>query len=120
METLNEERTHKLNRVKAVQKERDALEDAKVDAESILEKERQLHTKRAALASALIADKTAELESHQEAMEEAKEKHKEAAKLVKEHEKTTKELERKFNSTKKETDLVAKKTECRERGVFFV
>jgi structural maintenance of chromosome 4 len=46
VEVLNEERSHKLNRVKAAERERDALEDAKNEAEDFMDKERELLTKR--------------------------------------------------------------------------
>jgi structural maintenance of chromosome 4 len=46
VETLTEQRQEKLNRVKAVEKEKDALESAKQEAESLLKKDREIRSKQ--------------------------------------------------------------------------
>ena len=46
VDILTEQRQEKLNRVKAVEKEKESLEGAKVEAESLLEKERDIRRKK--------------------------------------------------------------------------
>jgi len=46
VEVLTEQRQEKLNRVKAVEKEKDGLESAKVEAEALLNKEREIRRKK--------------------------------------------------------------------------
>jgi structural maintenance of chromosome 4 len=46
VEALSEQRQEKLNRVKAVEKEKDNLEGAKVEAEALLSKEREIRRKK--------------------------------------------------------------------------
>ena len=46
VETLTEQRQEKLNRVKAVEKEKEALEGAKVEAEAFMGKEKELRKKK--------------------------------------------------------------------------
>jgi len=46
VETLSEQRQEKLNRVKAVEKEKEGLEGAKIEAEALLSKEREIRRKK--------------------------------------------------------------------------
>lgn len=46
LESLNEQRQEKLNRVKAVEKEKDSLESAKLEAEALLGKEREIRRQK--------------------------------------------------------------------------
>jgi len=46
VEELTEQRQEKLNRVKAVEKEKESLEDAKLEAEALLNKEREIRRKK--------------------------------------------------------------------------
>lgn len=46
VESLNEQRQERLNRVKAVEKEKDSLEGAKLEAEGLLGKEREIRRKK--------------------------------------------------------------------------
>jgi structural maintenance of chromosome 4 len=62
VETLTEQRQEKLNRVKAVEKEKDSLESAKQEAESLLRKEREIRSKQNILYQMHILRTTAELE----------------------------------------------------------
>lgn len=109
VETLNEERTHKLNRVKAVQKERDALEGAKVEAENFLEKERDYYSKKQQFIRSQIAEHSRELRAHLKVKQAAKDKLEESEHLFKEREKNVNDLEEKFNTTKKQTSRFLKK-----------
>ncbi len=109
VEALNEERTHKLNRVKAVQKERDALEGAKNEAETFLEKEKEFYTKKGRFVESRIAVHMKDLGEHNEVYQEAKAKLEESEKLFAEREKHVNEFDEKFNAAKKRTDELRKK-----------
>ena len=56
VETLNEQRQERLNRVKAVEKEKDGLEGAKLEAEGLLHKERDIRRKKHILYQIYAAD----------------------------------------------------------------
>lgn len=114
VETLNEERTHKLNRVKAVQKERDGLEGAKVEAETYLEKEHDYYTKKMRFIGSQIAEHDDELRAQLEVRQAAQEKLDESESLFKEREKNVNELEKRFNTKKKQTDTFLEKLNCAE------
>ena len=62
VETLTEQRQEKLNRVKAVEKEKDSLESAKQEAESLLRKEREIRSKQNILYQMQIMRTATELE----------------------------------------------------------
>lgn len=62
VETLTEQRQEKLNRVKAVEKEKDSLESAKQEAESLLRKEREIRSKQNILYQMQIMKTATELE----------------------------------------------------------
>lgn len=109
VETLNEERTHKLNRVKAVQKERDALEGAKNEAEMFLEKEKEFYTKKGRFIESRIAVHTKDLKQHNTVYQEVKAKLDESEKLFAEREKHVNEFDEKFNIAKRNTDQLRKK-----------
>lgn len=100
VETLNEERTHKLNRVKAVQKERDALEGAKNEAENFLEKEREFYGKKGTFIKSKIAEQSLELRGQNEVLTEAKSQLEESQKLFQEREKNVEEFHNKFEDAK--------------------
>ncbi|CDF38522.1 unnamed protein product [Chondrus crispus] len=108
MESLNEERGHKMNRVKAAEKERDALEKAKVEAEDYLDKERQLLTKKLKLNSARHQDVAMSFKSNSEKLAEATEKYEAFRNDVKEKEVGLKELEKTFKETQKSADVAIK------------
>ena len=62
VEALTEQRQEKLNRVKAVEKEKDSLESAKQEAESLLRKEREIRSKQNILYQMQIMKTATELE----------------------------------------------------------
>ena len=62
VESLTEQRQEKLNRVKAVEKEKDSLESAKQEAESLLRKEREIRSKQNILYQLQIMRTATELE----------------------------------------------------------
>jgi len=109
VETLNEERTHKLNRVKAVQKERDALEGAKTEAETLLEKEREFYNKKGIFIKSRINEHLRDLKEHTGVLEEAKGKLDESKKLFEEREKHVAGFDEEFNARKKTADHLRKK-----------
>lgn len=108
VESMNEERSHKLNRVKAVERERDSLEDAKTEAEDFLDKEKELLSKRLLLNAAMYVERKAALEVHVREEGIANEKLNTFKTDVVDKEHIVHELEKDFNDTKKETDQVAK------------
>lgn len=108
VEALNEERGHKMNRVKAAERERDALEQAKVEAEDYLDKERDLLTKKLKLNKARHHDVTASFKSHNEKFAEATQKFEAFRTDVKEKETGLKELEKTFKETQKNADVAVK------------
>lgn len=108
MEALNEERGHKMNRVKAAEKERDALEKAKVEAEDYLDKERQLLKKKLRLNHARHQDIAISFKSHNTKLIEATEKFEAFRRDVKEKEAGLRELEKAFKDTQKSADIAAK------------
>lgn len=108
VESLNEERSHKLNRVKAAERERDGLEDAKVEAEDYLDKNRDILTKKVKLNKAEQHDKSASLIVHREKLTEATKRVEEFQSSVQEKETLVMELEKSFNKTQKECDIAVK------------
>lgn len=72
VESLNEERSHKLNRVKAAERERDGLEDAKAEAEDFMDKERDLLTKRLRVTRSACHKQGSTLEAREREEEAAK------------------------------------------------
>lgn len=70
VETLTEQRQEKLNRVKAVEKEKDNLEGAKVEAEALLSKEREIRRKKNIFFQINAMKSSKEMARHQEKKEE--------------------------------------------------
>uniref|UniRef100_A0A7S2JYQ7 Structural maintenance of chromosomes protein n=1 Tax=Leptocylindrus danicus TaxID=163516 RepID=A0A7S2JYQ7_9STRA len=62
VESLNEQRQERLNRVKAVEKEKDSLEGAKLEAEGLLGKEREIRRKKNILFQINASEITRDLE----------------------------------------------------------
>lgn len=108
MEALNEERGHKLNRVKSAERERDALEEAKVEAEDYLDKERELLTKKLKLNKARHHEITASFKTHNEQLSEATKKFQAFQSDVKKKEADLKELEKTFKETQKNADVAVR------------
>jgi structural maintenance of chromosome 4 len=70
VEALAEQRQEKLNRVKAVEKEKDNLEGAKVEAEALLSKEREIRRKKNILYQINAMKTSKEMSRHQGGKEE--------------------------------------------------
>jgi structural maintenance of chromosome 4 len=70
VEALTEQRQEKLNRVKAVEKEKDNLEGAKVEAEALLAKEREVRRKKNILYQINAMKTSKEMDRYQERKEE--------------------------------------------------
>jgi structural maintenance of chromosome 4 len=69
VEALTEQRQEKLNRVKAVEKEKDNLEGAKVEAEALLSKEREIRRKKNILFQINAMKASKEMDRHEEKKE---------------------------------------------------
>lgn len=108
VESLNEERSHKLNRVKAAERERDALESAKEEAVDYIDKEREVLTKTIQLFKARQFEKFKSLEKHLEEEKEAKGKLENFGASVKEKETALKELEKTFHETQRNSEIAVK------------
>lgn len=108
VESLNEERAHKMNRVKAAERERDALDDAKAAAENYLDKERDLLHKKIRLSKAERFEVCSSLKHSRERYAEAKANVDEFRCSVKEKEETLQVLEKNFNETQKKLELAVK------------
>lgn len=108
VEDLNEERGHKLNRVKAAEGERDALGQAKEEAEDYLDKERELLTKKLKLNKARHHEVTTSFKAHNEQLSEATGKFEAFQSDVKRKESDLKELEKIFKETQKNADVAVK------------
>lgn len=120
VEILNEERTHKMNRVKAAERERDGLEAAKVEAEDYLDKERDLLTKKMKLNKAQQVDSSKSFEKHHQKLLEATKKVNDFQSNVSEKEKSLVELEKNFNETQKNCDIAVKTmNEAKEQYAVF-
>lgn len=107
VEALNEERSHKLNRVKAAERERDGLEDSKNEAEDYMDKERELLTKRLRVSRAAFAQRREDLEEQKAAKEAAVEKLENARSSLKEAESRAGELQQEFAEKKQNADTIS-------------
>ena len=74
VEALTEQRQEKLNRVKAVEKEKDSLESAKLEAEALLGKEREIRRKQNILYQVQMLDSDRDIERLSEKKQRAEEK----------------------------------------------
>eukprot|EP00178_Gracilaria_changii_P009145 TRINITY_DN26_c0_g2_i2.p1 TRINITY_DN26_c0_g2~~TRINITY_DN26_c0_g2_i2.p1 ORF type:complete len:1315 (-),score=281.26 TRINITY_DN26_c0_g2_i2:477-4421(-) len=108
VETLNEERSHKMNRVKAAERERNALDDAKTEAENYLDKERELLQKKLRLSKANRYEVGSSLKENRDKYNQAKDKVDQFRSSVKEKEENLKVLENDFNETQRKSDLAVK------------
>lgn len=108
VEALNEERGHKLQRVKAAEQERDSLENAKKEAEDFLDKERELVNKKTKLNKAQQYSITSKMAKHKDDYEKAKEKVAEFKDEVKEKDQLVSTLEESFKETQKEEKVAVK------------
>ncbi|CAN8074398.1 unnamed protein product [Agarophyton chilense] len=108
VEAINEERAHKMNRVKAAERERNALDDAKAEAENYLDKERELLQKQLRLSKAQRYDVGSSLKENSDKYKEAKNKVDGFRASVKENEENLADLENKFNVTQKKSEVAIK------------
>lgn len=107
VEQLNEERSHKLNRVKAAERERDSLEDAKTEAEDYMDKERDMFTKRLKLTRWRHLELSQKVVGKKAAEDKALAELEEARKRLQEDETMAQELQTQFEIKKKFADAVA-------------
>lgn len=101
IDSLNETRSHKLQRVKAAERERDALENAKNEAQDFLDKERQMLNSKLKLNHAKQHDIRSSLAKRTKELEAAETKVKNFQTDVQEKEATVTELEKSFKETQK-------------------
>jgi structural maintenance of chromosome 4 len=104
VESLTEQRQEKLNRVKAVEKEKDSLESAKLEAEALLKKERDIRSKQNILYQMNVMKYTNEIQKHsdkksvvEKQLETEREKLGEADDRVAELEKGLKQQKREYD-----------------------
>lgn len=108
VEDLNEERGHKMNRVKVAERERDGLETAKVEAEDYLDKERVVMGKKLSLCRAHLFDKGAALKKSGENLEEKRVTYEEFRKELEEKNTELEELEKTFKETQRKADIAVR------------
>lgn len=108
VEVLNEERSHKLNRVKAAESERDSLQAARDEALDYLDKEREVLTRKIKLYKGDRFRAVVSLREHTEEHKEAKEKVDNFVVSVKEKEELLSALEKDFNETQRKCDVAVK------------
>ena len=104
VEELNEERGHKLNRVKAAEKERDALQAARDEAMDYLDKEQELLGKKIKLSKADRYQTHLSLKENDEKHKEARAKVDNFNSSVKEIQDRVAVLEKEFKDTKRMSD----------------
>lgn len=105
VEELNEERGHKLNRVKASERERDALEGAKNEAEDYLAKESILVGMKLKSCRADLFEKQKVINEKTELLKTKEEESKAFWKEVEEKKNELKELETVFKDTQKKAEI---------------
>lgn len=108
IDSLNETRSHKLQRVKAAERERDALENAKNEAQDFLDKERQILNSKLKLNRGKQHDIQDSLAQHVEELETAEAKVENFQTDVKEKEATVAELEKCFKETQNHESVAIK------------
>lgn len=101
IESLNEARSHKLQRVKAAERERDALENAKNEAQDFLDKERHMLNSKLKLNFGKRNDARVSLAERTDELKIAEEKVGNFKTDVEEKQKAVTELEKKFKDTQK-------------------
>ncbi len=87
VESLNEQRQERLNRVKALEKEKESLEGAKLEAEALLGKERDIRRKKNILIQINAMEATCDLEESSRKCNELKESLKDTRSQIAEKEK---------------------------------
>ncbi|KAI8374154.1 P-loop containing nucleoside triphosphate hydrolase protein [Radiomyces spectabilis] len=102
LETLNEERLEKFNRVKYVAKEKDNLEEKKAEAESYLDNENELAKRKNELYQIYLYEANTNIDIANEALEELQEKLQEEEQKQSEAENEIKELEETYQTTVRE------------------
>lgn len=107
VESLNEERSHKLNRVKAAERERDSLEDAKTEAEDFMDKERDLLNKRLRVTRSACHQKSEKLEEQEEKEKEALKALETSRSLLKDAESRAEVVQKEFDKKKAVADQVS-------------
>lgn len=108
VEALNEERGHKLNRVKAAESERDSLESAKIEAEDYIDKERNMLGKKSTLNKAQQFDASAAFQEHSQQYDQAKAKVDGFKTEVTEKEASVTNLEKDYNEIQKHESLAVR------------
>jgi structural maintenance of chromosome 4 len=107
VEVLNDERSHKLKVVKATERERDAVEDARKEAELYLEKERDLLSKKTRLTNWNISKLHNVAEGHRQ-REEVAAKELEVSKIsLKEAEEKAKTIQDLFEAKKRDANKLS-------------
>lgn len=107
VEALNEERSHKLNRVKAAERERDGLEDSKTEAEDYMDKERELLTLRLRVSRSTFTQRQGELVSRRQDKETAVERLETVRSTLKDAETRASELQQEFAEKKQNADKLS-------------
>ncbi|KAG0183387.1 hypothetical protein DFQ29_005763 [Apophysomyces sp. BC1021] len=111
LETLNEERIEKLNRVKYVGKEKDGLEGKKVEAETYLENENELARRKNELYQIYICEANANIEIADKAVEELKVKLKEEEEKHVGIEQEVGDMDKSYHATVKEYEVFGSETD---------
>jgi len=122
VDSLSEVRQEKLNRVKAVEREKDSLEGAKQEAEALIGKEREIRRKQsilyqinAMLASNETAKYTEQKEELSEKLKGERERVADARKRIKEIEKNLKEQRKDYDNTYNELKRTKDEFQAYER-----
>lgn len=106
VEALTEQRQEKLNRVKAVEKEMNNLEAAKLEAEALLSKEREIRRQKNILYQLYANDANQESEQHVEKKEEAQKRLRAECEKFGEAGQRTKEIEKGLKRQRKEHEKI--------------
>ncbi|KAK8807305.1 hypothetical protein WA158_004064 [Blastocystis sp. Blastoise] len=106
METINEQRQEQLNRVKLVQKERDGLEDAKVEAEKYIDLERDILVKKGYIVQKQLVMEKEGLETLETKRNGLEQSFKEKTDKYKENEAVLKEKSAQFHKVEKDYEEI--------------
>lgn len=106
VEELNEERSHKLTRVKMAERERDSLEDAKREAEDFMDKERALLTKRLRITQSTCHQTADALRNHEKQAADAQTALETSRELLKDAESRAEVLQAAFEEKKRVANAV--------------
>ncbi|CAB9521168.1 Structural maintenance of chromosomes protein 4 (Fragment) [Seminavis robusta] len=122
VEQLTEQRQEKLNRVKAAEKEKEHLEDAKKEAESLLQKDREIRRKRNVIYQIFLMKETkamdkavAEKETVAARLQEEKDKHDETVQRVQELEGALHKQTKVYNKIRDELEITKEEFTAFER-----